>query len=261
LFLGDAGGLARIYDPPTPPVLLDYRVLVSRWKGSGVAVSPTSDAIDDMVGKARMKMGLIFGVVTAFVGLCYFTLRNAGSNSPGLSQIVFLKRSVLELVVLASMALAAGFALNLIGPHGLLAWSRGVEAIRLGHFEQFLPKLSCEQVAELLNDPSVTIIDARYRRDFLNAHIEGAVSIPVDATPELCASVMSTFPKSQRLLVYCQSESCRFAKRVAAHLSVAGFRNISLFPGGWREWVAWREESAHSASDTEHDRRRPKVEE
>ena len=38
--------------------------------------------------------------------------------------------------------------------------------------------------------------------------------------------------------MYCQSSACKYAEIVAIKLKDDGYSNISIYKGGWAEWVA-----------------------
>ena len=101
----------------------------------------------------------------------------------------------------------------------------------------FIPKVSKSTVKKLLGSDTV-FIDARFARDFKAKHLEGAVNIPVNATNEVRHKATAGISKDAHIVLYCQSAACKFAQKVAIKLIDDGFSNISIFRGGWAEWVA-----------------------
>jgi len=89
-----------------------------------------------------------------------------------------------------------------------------------------------------LLDGDTVFIDARLARDFKAGHLEGAISVPVNADDEERQKATVNIAKDARIVLYCQSAGCRFAEIVAIKLMDDGFSNISIFRVGWNEWVA-----------------------
>jgi rhodanese-related sulfurtransferase len=80
-------------------------------------------------------------------------------------------------------------------------------------------------------------IDARLAADYERGHLDGAISVPVDANDTLRQKRTSALPKNSRIVLYCQSAGCKFAERVAVRLLDDGFTNLAIFKGGWTEWT------------------------
>ena len=84
----------------------------------------------------------------------------------------------------------------------------------------------------------VLFVDARYARDFQSGHLKGAVSLPVDANDNQFRAVTKDLARTRRVVVYAQSRGCPYARSVAGRLVEDGFRNVTIFRGGWTEWTA-----------------------
>jgi rhodanese-related sulfurtransferase len=51
--------------------------------------------------------------------------------------------------------------------------------------------------------------------------------------------MLDYMPESERYVVYClDSTHCAAAELVARQLTLYGFRDVSVFPGGFAEWKA-----------------------
>jgi rhodanese-related sulfurtransferase len=48
--------------------------------------------------------------------------------------------------------------------------------------------------------------------------------------------------KTQKIVLYCQSSGCGFSDEVAAFLKFNGYRNVSIFRGGYREWSNYQKQ-------------------
>jgi rhodanese-related sulfurtransferase len=120
---------------------------------------------------------------------------------------------------------------------GVLANAAGVALIREAHLAHFIPRTSVTAVEKRLGGNSV-VVDARLTEDFTNGHLPGAISIPVNVGEAERHTATADLSKDVRIIVYCQSAACPFARTVAVRLIKDGFSNISIFRGGWKEWVA-----------------------
>lgn len=82
-------------------------------------------------------------------------------------------------------------------------------------------------------EPALTIVDIRDRDAFNNAHIMGAVPIPMDQITELAES---TLQKSRDIYVYGATD--QETATAAAQLRKAGFEQVAEIKGGLAAWKA-----------------------
>ncbi len=79
-----------------------------------------------------------------------------------------------------------------------------------------------------------TLIDARTKDEFDEAHIVGAINIP----EKNFEAMMSALPanKNVLLVIYCNGTKCGKSKKVAAKAEAAGYTNIMLYAEGFPVW-------------------------
>ncbi len=65
LWLGTAGGKARLFDPPEPVQCVSFHELAPRWRGSGLILSPRPIAVLGVLGPGYVHLG--FHVLCAVV--------------------------------------------------------------------------------------------------------------------------------------------------------------------------------------------------
>ncbi len=94
-------------------------------------------------------------------------------------------------------------------------------------------EVSRDELAGLIDQGKIMVIDVRPRIEFENGHLPGAVSIPVDELP----ARLGTLPKRRRIVAYCRGAYCLFADEAVALLRREGFNAVRL-DGGWPEWSA-----------------------
>jgi rhodanese-related sulfurtransferase len=119
---------------------------------------------------------------------------------------------------------------------GFLSHTAAIAAIQDSKFGAFLPKVNTRELANLLDNDTVAIVDARLPVDYQAGHLKGAISVPVTSNPQQCEKAISHVPKERRIIVYSHSNGCNYGERVAKELLAQGYHNISLFRGGWVEW-------------------------
>jgi rhodanese-related sulfurtransferase len=87
---------------------------------------------------------------------------------------------------------------------------------------------------------SAVIIDARPDFQYELGHLTNAINIPYDSN-NLVELVNAHSLKNQALIVYCSSVHCNAAEVLAEKLRELGCKKVSLYPGGWEEWVSGRD--------------------
>jgi 3-mercaptopyruvate sulfurtransferase SseA len=95
-----------------------------------------------------------------------------------------------------------------------------------------------DDVRKAIENKSHTIVDVRLRAFYDDAHIPTAVNVPEDVqNPDsvLYSAAPNTSPDSP-LIIYCDGGSCAASIFIASKLQMLGFRDISVYLGGWSEW-------------------------
>jgi rhodanese-related sulfurtransferase len=236
LFLGTQDGQARLLDPPNPLKVVPFHELAPCWDGNALIVS--SEPID--LGSVHAPVRKRFIMYTAIVISAILALHWAKRLLPKTllnSRIKLMCLSITQAVGFAVFALLVGMFYQFANDAGLLAHANATASIQQAHQYNFIPKISEKKVRKLLDGDTV-FLDARFARDFKAGHIEGAISIPVNATDEERQKATADIPKAARIVLYCQSAGCNYAEKVAVKLIDDGFSNISIYKGGWAEWVA-----------------------
>ena len=80
---------------------------------------------------------------------------------------------------------------------------------------------------------SVTLIDVRPAEEYEQAHLPGAVSVPLEEVKEFAR----TAPRKKQVVAYCRGPYCVFALQAVAELTKRGL-NATRFEDGVQEWSA-----------------------
>jgi rhodanese-related sulfurtransferase len=97
--------------------------------------------------------------------------------------------------------------------------------------------ISLAEMKRLFDEGTVIILDARDASEYEQGHIPGAINIPYDRIPEYFDILNSQVPMDAHVVVYCRSVTCDFSDQLATELKIMGYRNVSVFSGGWDQWT------------------------
>jgi rhodanese-related sulfurtransferase/predicted transcriptional regulator len=130
---------------------------------------------------------------------------------------------------------------SLAGPDLLRLWLelRDASATRLAEVERAARKylgaeveaISREELVKRLRGNDVVLVDVRPSEEFDAAHIDGAVSIPLDELDERLAEL----PADSEIVAYCRGTLCAYAHEAVRRLRAEG-RSARRLEGGWPEW-------------------------
>jgi rhodanese-related sulfurtransferase len=237
LYLGEKAGMARVYDPLTPSHLVPFDELMARSDGLALVLSSTP--ISERTLMARQMGGmlrwsaalLVLVVVVAFAD--EYSALSVGSIAATSKQAL---RQILKLLTIA--ATAAGLS-QFVGNTSALAGSQGAIAmIQRENVGSLLPQVDTAQMQKRIGENGTVIIDARYAEDYLRDHIPGAISIPINSTRNERQAVMKGIRWNENIIVYCESDQCRFSDEIAGALLDDGYARLSIYRDGWRGWEA-----------------------
>lgn len=83
----------------------------------------------------------------------------------------------------------------------------------------------------------IVIVDARYKEDYVQGHIPGALSLPLGEFNRLIEGFMETVPFEKTIIAYCSGADCSDSHELAVLLKGAGYKNIQVYAGGMSDWV------------------------
>ncbi|MFH0910322.1 MAG: rhodanese-like domain-containing protein [Planctomycetota bacterium] len=235
LFIGDRNGSARILDLPKEEMKIPYYQLASRWDGMGLVVSDQSMDLDALFSIERERFILFAG----FGVLLVFTLQRIGSQrrrnlvQPTKKQKV--RGSIIEAGGLIVFSAALGIGYHWLSGEGFLSHADATAGVIRANIGSFLDIIKVDEIPRIDMNETV-FVDARFPGDFQKEHLENALNVPVFYEAKERKEALKDIGKDKRIIVYCQSQGCGYAERVALGLLDDGRKNIALFRGGWQEW-------------------------
>ena len=91
---------------------------------------------------------------------------------------------------------------------------------------------------KLYDSQKFIFVDARSRDDYDEAHIKGAVSLPVGQFDEKIEAFLEQYPPEKAIITYCSGRSCEDSHRLAQLLLAFGYSEINVFIDGYPGWKA-----------------------
>lgn len=99
--------------------------------------------------------------------------------------------------------------------------------------------LEFKAVLRTWKDSAALFVDAREPAFFEEGHIPQAINLPREEI-SLAKTIGALADKSRPVIVYCSEEDCEDGKIVAKGLLALGHSKVSVYAGGWEEWLALR---------------------
>ncbi|PKL90688.1 MAG: hypothetical protein CVV21_11675 [Candidatus Goldiibacteriota bacterium HGW-Goldbacteria-1] len=98
-------------------------------------------------------------------------------------------------------------------------------------------KIGLDEAKYLYDNGKAVFIDSRSYGEYEQAHIKGALSIPVGtAVQDIEKNKAVLSQKGKVLITYCHGVGCHLSDKTAYSLYDAGYKNVVIFFGGWNSW-------------------------
>jgi len=235
LFMGTEKGMAKIFNPPQVPRLIPFGELAAQWDGAGLVLSAHPLNVDTVLTVDRQRL-LLCGIIGVLILVAFHVSRFIWARLMGtLSRRGMIKLTFGQGVGIGMAALIFGMVYNLGDSEGLLANGKATTSVQKAYAGSFIPRISVGQMRKL-RGRDIVLIDARLAGDYKSGHLDGAISLPIDANDALWKKTTASIPRGKPIVAYCQSAGCKFAENVSLRLMSDGFKDISVFRGGWNEW-------------------------
>ena len=154
---------------------------------------------------------------------------------------IFLKAVVIVLLSIVIAVAYNGFSGKGIALVG--SWSSKMTSDSLSvppsYVEGTDPKaISLNDAMMYFQSREAIFIDARYKEEFDNGHIKGAINLPFEEFDKYYNSVKHKLPSDKTLIIYCSGTECEESLFLARLLRNLGYKNknIRVFFGGWEQW-------------------------
>lgn len=229
LFLGvNESGDCRIVDSNGAIVNRPLAEVLARWDGVGLCVHSRPYPASPL---ARVEARSALWMILVAVSLVLI-IRELNINSPLVAGCN--SKAVLSLLFVLAIVVAAG-TINLLR----LSCTPVLEFLAIEAGARDLALVSRSELVELTNENNraIRLVDSRFEADYSHGSIAGAINLPIDSTYKEIEARTKSWPRDSQIIVFCQSESCPFSDYVARRLVLNGFAKVSIYRGGWIEWV------------------------
>jgi rhodanese-related sulfurtransferase len=79
-----------------------------------------------------------------------------------------------------------------------------------------------------------TLVEALPEKYYADKHLPGALNLPHDWVDALAPKLLPD--RNAEIVVYCANRQCQNSHIAAHHLSVLGYTDIAVYPGGKQDW-------------------------
>ena len=99
-------------------------------------------------------------------------------------------------------------------------------------------EIQLDAVRQLVEAGAVVVVDAREPEEFAAGHIAGAISMPFDEVTSEPERMEELDTGGRPIVVYCGGGTCELSLSLAWELIYAGQKRVTVYMGGYPEWVA-----------------------
>ena len=203
------------------------------WNGVGVVISQNPLGWRQIHG---VRFVLVAGACVAALALSAL-LRGRMRRKRPFSGRTFspVRHVAVGCVIVGGACLLSCAEHSLTRDGSLIGDQEAVRAVQMRHIATVLPRRSYEDIA---GNPgkTPTLVDARWSGQYVAGHIDKAVNLPPDATPDQLTQMLKEVAPNTEIVVYCDNPKCSYAEALAGRIWGAGHRSIAIYRGGWREW-------------------------
>lgn len=236
-FLGVEDGKARIIDFPHQISTISFADLMSKWDGNAIIVSDTP-VDDDLVWSSRIRylsmMIFLFGLAFFIKSVCWSNAKEA-FYFPTL--FLRTKNAAFQCMAFLSALFIISIIFHSTSAIGFLKNPTAVAEVTRRYYSVDIPEIHFETMKNIVQDKSTFIIDARYPQDFYYGTIPGSINMAISSSLSERKESLVRVEKNKSIVVFCQSSGCRYADEIAQFLRFNGYSKVSLYRGGFNEWV------------------------
>ena len=242
LYLGKKGNEALIFSPPDPIKTILFSELAALWSRNALIISKEPIDLGAVLMPGRIRLVIYIAIALICIGVYHLLFlcfkRTVLFKSITRDKFWFkFGVSVIQTAGILTVVFVVSVMYNLLALGGLLSpGGEAVEGVQNTYAGSFIPKISQKTMADIVGSDTL-IIDCRYKRDYDSDHLDGAINVEVNAPTERISEIMSKYPKDTDIVLYCQSEGCPFAKKMALKLKEISYEKIRIFKGGYNEWA------------------------
>jgi rhodanese-related sulfurtransferase len=98
-----------------------------------------------------------------------------------------------------------------------------------------MPEISGEELRRRLRDPALTIVDVLPASSYVEWHIPGAISLPLELVASHARELLPN--RDAEIVVYCGNPQCERSAHALEQLNELGYSNVRYYRGGLSDWM------------------------
>jgi rhodanese-related sulfurtransferase len=155
-----------------------------------------------------------------------------------------LKNIIKGLIVIVVISVTSAFGTNYFSPKGIALFgewdtSKGAVSAKSKQELPFIHELEIKDILtakQFFDRGDVIFVDARVYEDYVDGHIRGAVSMPVNRFDERIDDFLEKYSLSQQIVTYCSGRECEDSHFLAELLIKEGYTEMKIFIDGYPGW-------------------------
>lgn len=232
LYLGRKDGCLRLLDPIDGVIDSSPAELAAYWDGHGLLLSRDAVNVQSLLWRSYLEYGLYY---TAAIAILWWLRKTRPREARQLTTARRIIRSLLQAGGMSAVAVSFALIQHGTSEAGLLGNEPATARVIEDNLMTFVKKVNAADIPQLMAQGAV-FVDARFPGDYEAGHLDRAINIPPFLDRSQRSERLAAVRADQTVVVYCQSEGCDYARRVATHLLKDGHAGIVIFKGGWHEW-------------------------
>lgn len=235
-YLGVDGGKARIIDIPHRIATIPFSEILAKWDGTAIVISK-EPIQGDFIATARWNyLSMILLLLGILVAARAFFWDHDNENFLALTFFQKIKLAIIQTSALLGVLFVVGILYHALSPIGFLRNPSAVAEVTRRYYSIDVPEIDITETERAIESKTIQLYDARYSRDYVRGTIPSAKNLSINSSLTERQQMLGATPKSQRIVVFCQSSGCGYADEVAQFLKFYGYENVVIFRGGYREW-------------------------
>ncbi len=221
LFLGIESGCAVVRDGEGGDYKMPESELLCKWDGKAIAVFQRDEQPPKLYAwEIAANCLYLFGVCSI---ICLVR---------SMSVLKSFRAEFASFVCVISLAVAYSFFAN---AHSYVD-SAIARSVGIHTYPESIREISFAELQEFRGRSKASIVDCRYKVDYSFGHIDDSISIPIDISPANLAAATKSLRRDIPIILYCQSEGCKFSDVMASEFAKLGFTDLNIYRNGYTEW-------------------------
>ncbi len=148
-----------------------------------------------------------------------------------------------EIWGIITIAVVAGFLFNIFSPNriSVIYSANNNPFFKTGpavYAEKYPQVIGLKDAKARYDAGDAIFIDARPAASYLEGHIAGALSLPLEDFDIRFGEIDNRLPKNHDIIVYCDNVTCDLSTRVVYRLLEQGYLYCYIFENGIKHWQA-----------------------